>query len=88
MPDRNDTANLYRRIRAGGVPADDLQPVFAAAGPQNTGKTLASLTALYELGLVEQQNGRWMPAAVTGKKNLDDAPILQKLRAMTAGQRE
>lgn len=88
LPDRNDTANLYRRIRAGGVPADDLQPVFAAAGPQNTGKTLASLTALYELGLVEQQNGRWMPAAVTGKKNLDDAPILQKLRAMTAGQRE
>lgn len=88
LPDRNDTATLYRRIRAGGVPADDLQPVFAAAGPQNTGKTLASLTALYELGLVEQQNGRWMPAAVTGKKNLDDAPILQKLRAMTAGQRE
>lgn len=88
LPDRNDTANLYRRIRAGGVPADDLQPVFAAAGPGNTGKTLASLTALYELGLVEQQNGRWMPAAVTGKKNLDDAPILQKLRAMAAGQGE
>lgn len=85
LPDRNDTATLYRRIRVGGVPADDLQPVFAASGPQNTGKTLASLTALYELGLVELQNGRWMPAAVTGKKNLDDAPILQKLRAMAAG---
>ena len=88
LPDRSDTADLYRRIRAGGVPANDLQPVFAAAGAQNTGKTLASLTALCELGLVEQQNGRWLPAAVTGKKNLDDAPILQKLRAMAAGQGE
>ena len=67
---------------------EDLQPVFAAAGPQNTGKTLASLTALQELGLVEQHSGRWMPAAVTGKKNLEDAPILQRLRAMAAGQRE
>ncbi len=88
LPDRQDTANLYRRIRAGGVPVEDLQPVFAAAGPQNTGKTLASLTALQELGLVEQHSGRWMPAAVTGKKNLEDAPILQRLRAMAAGQRE
>lgn len=88
LPDRNDTANLYRRIRAGGVWAEDLQPVFAASGAENTGKTLASLQALCELGLVEQQNGRWMPAAVTGKKNLDDAPILQKLRAMAAGQGE
>ena len=88
LPDRNDTANLYRRIRAGGVCAEDLQPVFAASGAENTGKTLASLQALCELGLVEQQNGRWMPAAVTGKKNLDDAPILQKLRAMAAGQGE
>ena len=33
-------------------------------------------------------SGRWMPAAVTGKKNLEDAPILQRLRAMAAGQRE
>lgn len=88
LPDRNDTANLYRRIRAGGVCAEDLQPVFAASGAESTGKTLASLQALCELGLVEQQNGRWMPAAVTGKKNLDDAPILQKLRAMAAGQGE
>ena len=62
--------------------------MFAASGAENTGKTLASLQALCELGLVEQQNGRWMPAAVTGKKNLDDAPILQKLRAMAVGQGE
>ena len=35
-------ATVYRMIRAGGVPAGDLQPVFAALGPENTGRTLAS----------------------------------------------
>ena len=53
LPARADTVSLYRRIRGGHVAAADLQPVFAAEGPQNTGKTLASLTALQELGLIE-----------------------------------
>lgn len=84
LPDRSDTAKIYRMIRAGGLPANDLQPVFAALGPENTGRTLASLAALQELGLIENQNGRWMPAAVTAKRSLDDAPVLQKLRALAA----
>lgn len=87
LPDRDHIAALYRRIRAGGIPAEDLQPAFAAAGPEHTGRTLAGLTALSELGLIQRQNGRWMPAAVQEKKNLDDAPILQKLRAMAASPR-
>ena len=60
-------------------PAADLQPVFAAEGPQNTGKTLASLTALQELGLIEEQEGRWLPVPVTAKQDLASAPVLQKL---------
>ena len=60
LPARADTVSLYRRIRGGHVAAADLQPVFAAEGPQNTGKTLASLTALQELGLIEEQEGRWL----------------------------
>ena len=47
-------------------------------------RPLASLAALQELGLIENQNGRWMPAAVTVKRSLDDAPVLQKLRALAA----
>ena len=70
---------LYRRIRGGHVAAADLQPVFAAEGPQNTGKTLASLTALQELGLIEEQEGRWLPVPVTAKQDLASAPVLQKL---------
>ena len=53
--------------------------VFAAEGPQNTGKTLASLTALQELGLIEEQEGRWLPVPVTAKQDLASAPVLQKL---------
>ena len=73
---------LYRRIRTGQVVAGDLQPVFAAEGAQNTGKMLASLTALQELGLVEERDGRWLPVAVTAKQDLASAPVLQKLAGM------
>ena len=79
LPARAATVSLYRRIRGGHVAAADLQPVFAAEGPQNTGKTLASLTALQELGLIEEQEGRWLPVPVTAKQDLASAPVLQKL---------
>lgn len=82
LPQRADTVALYRRIRTGQVVSADLQPVFAAQGPQNTGKALASLTALQELGLIEEQNGHWQPVAVTAKQDLASAPVLQRLAAM------
>ena len=52
LPDRADTVMLYKRIRGGQVASGDLQPVFAAQGPENTGKTLTSLAALHELCLL------------------------------------
>ena len=82
LPQRADTVALYRRIRTGQVVSADLQPVFAAQGPQNTGKALTSLTALQELGLIEEQNGHWQPVAVTAKQDLASAPVLQRLAAM------
>ena len=82
LPQRADTVALYRRIRTGQVVSADLQPVFAAQGPQNTGKALASLTALQELGLIEEQNGHWQPVAVTAKQDLASAPVLQRLAGM------
>ena len=50
--------------------ADDLQPRFGqTAGPGKTpGKTLASLTALEQLGLIERRGSRYQPVEVTGKK--------------------
>lgn len=85
LPDRADTVALYRRIRGGQVFCGDLQPVFAAQGQENTGKTLASLAALQELGLIEAQGGRWLPAQFSGKQDLAAAPVLQKLTAQAAG---
>ena len=82
LPDRADTVMLYKRIRGGQVASGDLQPVFAAQGPENTGKTLTSLAALHELGLIQEQNGHWLPVPVTTKQDLASAPILQKLAAV------
>ncbi|UWP67987.1 single-stranded-DNA-specific exonuclease RecJ [Subdoligranulum variabile] len=79
LPDRSDTVMLYKRIRGGQVFAEDLQPTFAAQGAENTGKTLASLMALRELGLIEEQDGRWLPVPVSGKQDLASAPVLRKL---------
>lgn len=66
-------------VRTGNVFADDLQPLFATTGPENTGKTLASLTALEQLGLIERRGSRYQPVEVTGKKDLSSAPVLRRL---------
>ena len=84
LPERADTVALYKRIRGGQVLAGDLQPVFAAQGPQNAGKTLASLAALRELGLIEEQQGRWLPVPVSEKKDLASAPVLRRLAEQAA----
>ena len=79
LPNRADTAAVYRMVRTGNVFADDVQPLFATAGPENTGKTLASLTALEQLGLIERRGSRYQPVEVTGKKDLSSAPVLRRL---------
>lgn len=83
-PDRAYVANLYRIIRQGGVSADTLQPLLAQTGAKTTGKTMAGLEALLQLGLIEvqEQDGVRMFAQVpvSGKKDLTSAPILKALQ--------
>lgn len=79
LPTRAETAAVYRMVRSGNVFAEDLQPLFAAAGPDNTMKTLVSLTALEQLKLIERRGSRYQPVEVSGKKDLSSAPILQRL---------
>ena len=86
LPRREDTVALYKRIRGGQVFSGDLQPVFAAQGAENAGRTLASLTALQELGLIEEQDGRWLPVQVAQKRDLASAPVLQRLARQAAAQ--
>ena len=86
LPQRSDTVALYKLIRGGQVFSGDLQPVFALQGPENAGKTLASLTALQELGLIEEQDGRWAPVQVAQKRDLASAPILRRLEAQASAQ--
>ena len=85
LPDRGHIAALYRLIRQGGVFAGDLQPLFAQLGADRTGKTLAGLAALTQLGLIEISEAggakKFAPTPVAGKKDLFSAPILKALEA-------
>ena len=75
----------YRLIRQEGASVDDLLPLLARMGAQNTGRTLVGLKALRQLGLVQvrRENGarRLASAPVEGKKDLSAAPILKALEA-------
>ena len=85
LSDRAHIAALYRLIRQEGASVDDLLPLLARMGAQNTGRTLVGLKALRQLGLVQvrRENGarRLAPAPVEGKKDLSAAPILKALEA-------
>ena len=85
-PARSDIIAVYREIQTRRWHAEDLQPLFAKLGAEQTGKTLVALTALEQVGLivpVEQNGARfWQLVPTAGKKNLADAPILQCLEGM------
>lgn len=85
VPQRALIVTLYRMIQKGEVWAQDLQPVFAKLGPENTGRILAGLTALTQLGLVEicETGGakKYAPVPVAQKQDLFSAPILKALEA-------
>ena len=82
-PERSDIITVYRELQARRWHAEDLQPLFARLGEQNTGKTLVALTALEQVGLIaiHGRNGAkfWELVPAQGKKNLADAPILKCL---------
>ena len=85
-PARSDIIAVYREIQTRRWHAEDLQPLFAKLGAEQTGKTLVALTALEQVGLIApvEQNGAkfWQLVPTAGKKNLADAPILQCLEGM------
>ena len=66
-PKRSDIITVYRELQARRWHAEDLQPLFAKLGEQNTGKILVALTALEQVGLIAvqecggQSSGNWCP---------------------------
>ncbi len=81
-PSREETAVVYRLVRAGQVRCGDLSPVFARLSGQ-AGKVLVSLRALEELGLIGRHEAEgvafWRALPVRGKRDLAGAPILRAL---------
>ena len=82
-PKRSDIITVYRELQARRWHAEDLQPLFAKLGEQNTGKILVAITALEQVGLIAVQECGgakfWELVPAQGKKNLADAPILKCL---------
>ena len=82
-PARSDIVAVYRELQARRWHAEDLQPLCAKLGEENTGKTLVAVTALEQVGLiaaVEKGRAKYLDLVpAQGKKNLADAPILKCL---------
>ena len=82
-PARSDIIAVYRELQARRWHAEDLQPLCAKLGEENTGKTLVAVTALEQVGLiaaVEKGRAKYLDLVpAQGKKNLADAPILKCL---------
>lgn len=59
LPTRADTAAVYRMVRTAMCLRMICSRCLQPQGPENTGKTLASLTALEQLGLIERRGSRY-----------------------------
>ena len=85
-PPRSHIIAVYRELQARRWHAEDMQPLCAKLGEENTGKTLVAVTALEQVGLIAAaQRGSakfWELVPSTGKKNIADAPVLKCLEEM------
>ena len=85
-PARTDIIAVYRALQARRWHAEDLQPLCAKLGEEQTGKTLVAVTALEQVGLITaaEKGGAkfWELVPTAGKKNLADAPILKCLEEL------
>ncbi len=85
-PTREEIVAVYRELKARRWHADDLQPLYARFGGEKTGKTLAALTALRQVGLVAAVERAGVPflelVPAEAIKNLADAPSLKRREEM------
>lgn len=80
-PSREDTAEVYRVVRAGDVKGEDLRAVFAKLPQVPAGRVLSSLAALQELGLItkNEETQQYTVVRVQEKRDLATSELLQKL---------
>ena len=85
-PARTDIIAVYRELQSRRWHAEDLQPLCAKLGEEQTGKTLVAVAALEQVGLITaaEKGGAkfWELVPTAGKKNLADAPILKCLEEL------
>lgn len=85
LPDRNFVAQVYKFIRSAGRWNFDIEMLCCRLnlGAECYGKVAVAIEALTQLGtLVYDENGGLTLPETTVKVNLDDAPILIRIRKM------
>ena len=86
VPARTDIIAVYRELQSRRWHAEDLQPLCAKLGEEQTGKTLVAVAALEQVGLITaaEKGGAkfWELVPTAGNKNLADAPILKCLEEL------
>ncbi len=81
-PERSDIITVYRELQARRWHAEDLQPLFAKLGEENTGKTLVAVTALEQVGLiaaVDRGGAKFWELVPAQAKRTSPMPILKCL---------
>lgn len=84
LPDRAFAANVFRFIRKCGTWRFDTDILCHRLGDdgENSCKILVSIQAMCEMGILKRQSSAISDAGIKDKVNLEDAPILKRLRSL------
>ena len=82
-PTRQDVADIYRYLGRGGIPCDDIRPLFMHFNGMESGKIQIAIDVMQELGLIktEEENGRncFKLIKVTQKRDLFSSVYIKDL---------
>ncbi len=85
LPDRDLMANIYRLIRYRGKWRYDYEVLCARINEERYGAVCAGIEAMVEMGLLNRDEKALTLPDTTEKVNLEQAPVILKLKAFIEG---
>ncbi len=85
LPERELMANVYRLLRSRGSWSYDAEVLCKRIGDERYGAVNVSLQAMLETGLLNENEGILTVNKTTEKVNLDEAPVILKLKSFIEG---
>ncbi len=84
-PDRNEIATVFRFVKNSSNVSEDYI-VNGLLDVLSYSKIMVALTALCELGIAENKDGKYSLSSFSGKADLESADSLKKLKAIIGGE--